>query len=195
MKVVPSASDQFEISVLKEFSFLERDYGFSKSIIRPNAHSTIINYKNYDVFVNLVFGPPAYEPEMSFGRLGVDDRQGGFNFEAGDLIQLGSCRGWAKKGENLPPLEGQVAWLAALLGECGRPCLLGDSVVYAEMKSRRETLVMEWQRDERAKAQAGEIDTAWKAKDYQTVIRLCSAYDGVLSDINRKRLEVARGKV
>ncbi|PKP86597.1 MAG: hypothetical protein CVT78_11915 [Alphaproteobacteria bacterium HGW-Alphaproteobacteria-17] len=84
---------------------------------------------------------------MSFGRLGIDDQQGGFSFEAGDLIQLQNCKEWA--APNLGPLgviDGQVAWFASLLNECGKPCLLGDPAIYAEMKSRREALVTEWHR-------------------------------------------------
>lgn len=194
MKAVLGAPAQFEMAVIKDFRFLEED-GFSSSTLQPSRHATVIRYENGSIFVNLVYGPPAYEPEMSFGRLGIDDRQGGFSFEAGDLIQLNSCQGWRKEIAGVDPIEQQVAWLAALLKECGRSCLLGDAAVYAEMKFRRQSLVAEWQRDERARVETEQIDAAWKAKDYRTVIQLCSEHDGVLSNINQKRLEIAKEKI
>jgi hypothetical protein len=151
MSDMPDPSASFEDAVVISFAFLEQQYGFSKSIIRPTQQAVVVRYESRSLFVNLAFGPPAYEPEMSFGRLGIDDRKGGFSFEAGDLIQLESYQGWKPSFESSAAIVRQVAWFASLLNECGKSCLLGDPTVYAEMKSRREALVSEWQRDERNK--------------------------------------------
>lgn len=186
----------FEDAVLSSFAFLEQRYGFSKSTLRPTQQAVVVRYESPSLFVNLTFGPPAYEPEMSFGRLGIDDQQDGFSFEAGDLIQLQNCQEWA--APNLVSsgvIEGQVAWFASLLNECGKPCLLGDPAIYAEMKSRRESLVAEWQREERNKGRRNDIEAAWKAKDYSAVVALCSGYEGALSNVDQKRLEIAKEKV
>ena len=188
-------STLFEDAVLNSFAFLEQRYGFSRSTLRPTQQAVVVRYESPSLFVNLTFGPPAYEPEMSFGRLGIDDQQGGFSLEAGDLIQLQNCQEWA--APNLGSsgvIEGQVAWFASLLNECGEPCLLGDPAIYAEMKSRREALVAEWQREERNKGRSRDIEAAWKAKDYRAVVALCSGYEGALSNIDQKRLEIAKGK-
>jgi hypothetical protein len=131
----------FETAVFESFSFLEQEYGFSKKVSRPNQYSVFARYENAVIYVNLMFGSPAYEPEMSFGRLGLDDIVGAFSFEAGDLIQLDSSQGWSKSAENADRIKGQVAWFALLLRECGHPCLDGDSATYSEMKSRRNALV------------------------------------------------------
>lgn len=183
---------EFEHTVLISFAFLERRYGFSHTVLRPSPHSVLVRYESRSLFVNLVFGPPAYEPEMSFGRLGVDDRQGAFSFEAGDLIQLASCQGWNPDIKPGDAVARQVAWFASLLQKCGQPCLLGDPAVYEEMKSRREAQVAEWQRDERKRRRDNEIDAAWKAKDYRAVVDLCSAYERTLSNLNQKRLKFAK---
>ena len=126
----------FEAAVLSSFAFLEQHHGFTHTVLRPSPHSFLVRYESRSLFVNLVFGPPAYEPEMSFGRLGIDDRQGGFSFEAGDLIQLASCQGWNPDIKPGDAVARQVAWFASLLKDCGRTCLLGDASVYEEMKSR-----------------------------------------------------------
>lgn len=186
----------FEGAVVNSFAFLEQRYGFSKSILRPSQQVVVVRYENSSLFVNLAFGPPAYESEMSFGRLGIDDQQGGFSFEAGDLMQLQNCQKWITPTlGSSQVIAGQVAWFAALLEECGKCCLLGDPAIYAEMKSRREALVEEWRREERSKGVRNDIEAAWKVRDYRALIALYSIYDGRLSNIDRKRLETAKSKL
>lgn len=188
-------STLFEDAVLSSFAFLEQRYGFSRSTLRPTRQAVVVRYESPSLFVNLTFEPPAYEPEMSFGRLGVDDQQGGFSFEAGDLFQLQNCQEWAAPDlGSSGVIEAHVAWFASLLNECGKPCLLGDPAIYAEMKSRREALVAEWEREERNKGRSSDIEAAWNAKDYRAVVALCSGYEGALSNIDQKRLEIAKRK-
>lgn len=186
----------FEDAVSNSFAFLERRYGFSRSTWRPTQQAVVVRYESPSLFVNLMFGPPAYEPEMSFGRLGIDDQPDGFSFEAGDLTQLKNCKDWAvpKPGPS-GVIEGQVAFFASLLDECGKLCLLGDPAIYAEMKSRREALVAEWRREERDKVRSDKIDSAWKAKDYRTVVALFMEHEGDLNDVDRKKLEIAKERM
>lgn len=185
----------FESAVSESFTFLEQEYGFSRSTLRPNEHSVLVRYENSLLYVNLMFGPPAYESEMSFGRLGLDDVPGRYSFEAGDLIQLPGCRGWKSNAVSSDKITGQVAWLASLLRECGRLGLLNDLAFFNEMRSRREAMVAEWQRDERNSARANKIAAAWEARNYKDVVDLCSSYEGTLSNVDQKRLEFSRRRV
>jgi hypothetical protein len=181
----------FEAAVVDSFSFLERDYGFSKQITRPNQYSVFARYENAALYVNVMFGPPAYEPEMSFGRLEVDDVPGAYNFTVGDLSQLSACQGWTPKVDVKPALAADVAWMALFLRECGRLCLENDAGIYGEMKARRDTAIAKWHREELDKAAASQIEAAWKAKDYKAVVDICSAFDGTLSAVDGKRLAIA----
>lgn len=183
--------DLFESAVAACFSFLEQDYGFTKQVTRPTHQSVFVRYENAALYVNVMFGPPAYEPEMSFGRLQVDDVPGAYSFEAGDLIQLTSCLSKISNPGLAEQIANQVAFLASCLRECGRPCLGNDSTVYIEMKARRDAAIADWHQDERNKATASQIEAAWNAKDYKAVIGICAAFDGPLSAVNVKRLAIA----
>lgn len=191
----PNPSVLFEAAALENFTFLEQEFGFSKSVSRPNQQSVIVRYESAVAFVNLMFGPPAYGPEMSFGRLGIDDMPGAYSLEAGDLIQLNACRGWSNSDKHTDPITRQVAWFASLLAECGRPCLNGDSPIYSEMKARRDADVANWHREMREKARASKSNAAWEAKDYQAFVDLFSTSEGALSAVDQKRLDIARKRL
>jgi hypothetical protein len=194
-QVTPEPSVLFETAVFKSFAYLEQDYGFSKRVSRLNQQSLIVRYENTVMFVNLMFGAPAYEPEMSFGRLGVDDAPGSYSLEAGDLIQLDACHGWSNNEKHSDPVTDQVAWFASILAECGRPCLKGNAELFLEMKSRRNAAIDVWHREKRDKARASKSNAAWEVKDYQLFIDLFSTYEGALSAIDRKRLDIARERL
>jgi hypothetical protein len=182
----------FEAYVEESFAFLEKDHGFSKKVTRPDQHTAFARYEKTSLYVNLMFGPPAYEPEMSFGRLGVDDAPDAFSFEAGDLIQLASCdHGVSNPG--LPePIANQVEFLARVLRDCGQQCLRNDSRTYEEMKRRRILAVAEWKDQEHGKAVSRKIEARWQAKDYRSLVKICDDFEGKLSTIDAKRLAIAK---
>lgn len=194
MTATQDLSESFEVAASDSFRFLEQRYGFSKSTLRPNTNSVILRYESASIYVNVMYGPPAYEPEMSFGRRGIDDVPGGYSFEVGDLVQLEICRDWQSKPGS-GGIDGQVAWLASMLQDCGKECLVGDQSVYSDMKTRRGLLVAEWLHQEQYGALSRSIDAAWRDKDYKKIVDLCANYSGTLGDLNRKRLRYAQSNV
>src|SRR5262245_37449778 len=48
---------QFERSVIEAFEFLEREYGFSKGVMRPDENCSFVVYENSSIFVRLFHGP------------------------------------------------------------------------------------------------------------------------------------------
>jgi len=195
MMATQNLSANFEAGASDSFSFLEHNFGFVKSIVRPNTNSVILRYESPSIYVNVMYGPPAYAPEMSFGRRGIDDVAGGYSFEAGDLIQLEKYRDWQSKQTPSGGLEGQIAWLASLLAECGKESMLGDPAVYSDMKARRDRLVAEWQHQEQHGTLSRSIDAAWREMDYKTIVDLCANYNGPLGNLDTKRLHYARSLV
>lgn len=184
-------SERFEAAASDSFRFLEEKFGFSKSTMRPDSGSVNLTYQSQLIYVNVVFGPPAYEPEMSFGRCGIDNVVGGYCFEAGDLIQLDGCRDWrSKPGEGT--LEGQVTWLASILEDCGKECLTGDQSIYNYMKCRRDILIDEQSIREQTDVLSNNVEAAWISRDYQRIVHLYSNYRGVLTELDRRRLRYAR---
>lgn len=185
----------FENAVQDNFAFLEKRYGLSRSVIRSTPQAVIIRYENEFIYVNLMFGPPAYEPEMSFGRLQVDDCDNGFSFEPGDLILLESCKNWHANNISDNTILNEVSWLASLLNNCGSSCLLGDESVFERMKERRENLIETWKNEENSKRVYQNIELAWKNKDYKAVVEGYSKYGRIQSKVDIKRLEIALQKI
>ena len=135
-------SAEFEKAVIVNFKFLEVDYDCKRRSSRPQKYTQIVKYENTKLYVILSYGPPAYEPEMSFGRKGIDDVPGAYSFHPGDLIQLDCCRKWAWNKEQGNALESWVAELARLLTVCGAQCLTDDQLVFTQMKDRRDKLIL-----------------------------------------------------
>jgi hypothetical protein len=187
-------SERFEMAASDSFRYLEQRYGFVRSTLRPSVNIIILRYENASIYVNAMYGPPAYEAEMSFGRRDIDDVPGGYSFEVGDLIQLETCRDWQSKSVS-GGIEEQVAWLASMLEGCGQKCLVGDQSVYSEMKERRDRLAAEWRRQEEAAALSRSIDAAWRRKDYKKIVELCADYGGALGALEEGRLRYAQNHV
>jgi hypothetical protein len=183
-------SAEFEAAVLYSFRFLESEHGFLRRSSRPQKYTQLVMYEKSDLYVVLSYGPPAYEPEMSFGRRGIDDVSGAYSFHSGDLVQLDCCRNWAWNKDQDNPLTNWVSELARLLALCGAQCLAGNSAVFTQMKTRRDKLISDWTHEESVRAQ---IDSAWKAKDYKQVLHLYESIDD-LTDLDNKRIAFAAAR-
>ena len=194
MEAVNDKTNLVAVAAERYFLFLKQDYGFAESILRPHEGSLIIRYVNSKVYVNVLFGPPEYEVEMSFGRLDIDDIEGEYSFEAGDLVQLQSYKIWNFEQQTSDALENQIAWFASLLRHCGAKCLSGGEPSFAAMKARREIAITQWRDDEAQKRLTAQFDEAWRAKDYCRVVELGEAAYGHLSDVNLKKLRIAKRK-
>jgi len=96
-------SAEFEAAVIGSFKFLESDHGFLRRLSQPQKYTRLVVYESAKLYVVLSYGPPAYEPEMSFGRRGIDDVSGAYSFHPGDLVELDCCRNWTwnKNGATL----------------------------------------------------------------------------------------------
>ena len=191
---VQDKSLEFGLAVVSNFQFLEANHGFSRRSSRPQEHAQLVTYENRVLYVILSYGPPAYEPEMSFGRRGIDDLPGAYSFHPADLVELDCCRSWTWNKDGGNALGAWVADLARLLGVCGSQCLAGDQVVFAEMRARRDRLIADWKRDANRGAVRAKIEPAWKAKDYRLVLQLYEEIDE-LSELDRKRIAYAKARV
>lgn len=183
-------SAEFEAAVLDSFKFLEAEYGFLRRSSRPQKYTQLVIYENSELYVILSYGPPAYEPEMSFGRRGIDDAPGAYSFHPGDLIRLDCCQSWTWNKDHGNALASWVAELARLLTICGARCLAGNPVDFAQMKTRRDSLISDWQRDEKLKGVRAQINSAWREKDYKQVLHLYKSIDD-LTDFDKKRITFA----
>jgi len=185
----------FEDAVSRCFAFLEAQYGCTRSLFRPTGQAVVVYYESASFFLRLILGPPTFEPEMAFGRPGIDDGQDGFSFGPGDLMWLRDGQSQARPDQIATyAIEAQLAWFASLLRDRHPACLAGDLAIYAEMTSRRGTEVAKWRRAQRDGERSRQIEAAWKVRDYHAVIALCSGHEVVLGRLDRKRLAFARTK-
>lgn len=183
-------SDEFEAAVLECFEFLESKYGFLRRSFHPQKYTHLVMYENSELYVVLSYGPPAYEPEMSFGRHGVDDVSGGHDFHSGDLVLLDCCHNWVWNSDKSSYLKSWIAELARLLSICGVKCLAGDQAVFSQMKSRRDKLVSDWVNSEKLREVRNQIDLAWRGKDYKQILCLYKAVEN-LTELDKRRIAFA----
>jgi hypothetical protein len=188
---VQGGAQQFETVVRESFRFLESEYDFVRREFYPSGSSAVVRYDTSSLYVFLAFGPPDYEPTMSFGRRGIDDIPAAYNFGPGDLIQLECCKDWQWNPSHSDRMTGYVAEFARLLMHCGKQCLLGVESVFEEMRSRRDKLIVRSNEGEFARAVREKITAAWGRKDYKRVVELYEQMDGQLDELDKMRLRFA----
>lgn len=189
---ITDAYKLFEEEVKRNFSFLEHKYDFHLSHIKNIGTTKAISYVSSFVYVILFYGAPAYEPEISFGRLGIDDMQGAYSFNQGDLILLNCCSKWQWSNAYPNNLAGLISEFARLLEECGASCLNGNQALFEEMKARRDSAVKVWHQEERAFGIRKDAENAWRKKDYTTIVRLYETITELLTGAESKKLDYAK---
>jgi hypothetical protein len=171
----------FEEEVKKHFLFLLTDYGFQIKFIKQVGPVSSIKFESEKVYVSLFYGPPAYQVEVSFGQIGIDDLPGAHSFEIGDLILLGKCPTWTWNSN-----ESDVAEYARFLRECGSGCLKGDKLLFAQMKNISDELAQKAAQEGRIKRVRQAADDAWHQKKYDKVVELYESIGTVLTGSEAK---------
>lgn len=190
----PDNYAMFEDEVKSNFYFLEQQYGFRRTPIKQVGYAKVIRFESPLIYVNLFYGPPAYEPAISFGRIGIDDAPGAYSFDQGDLVQLNSSAGWKwdPANPNNAVLVELISGLAQVLRECGAACLTGDQATFEEMKARRDSAVKVWHEQERVNGIRKKVLSAWNRKDYGTVVSLYETIKDMLTETENRKLDYAK---
>lgn len=182
----------FEDEVKSHFNFLEQQFGFRLNQIKQVGYAKVIRFESPLIYVNLFYGPPAYEPAISFGRIGIDDAPGAYSFDQGDLVLVKNCANWKWNPAYPNHLVGLISEFARLLMECGSSCLKGDQVVFEEMKARRDSAVKVWHQKEKANRIRKEALSAWNRKDYGAVVSLYETIRDMLTETEHRKLDYAK---
>lgn len=190
----PDKYSIFEDEVRRHFGFLVREYAFTLRQVAQYGFVKSIRYESLSVYVTLYYGPPAYEPELAFGRIGIDDRPGAYSFDQGDLVMLDSTRGWQWNATLPTHLGGLLAEYARLLRERGDACLRGEQAVYEELKARRDKAVQEWHEQEKVNRVRKEAECAWRKGDFSLVVQLYEGISDRLTKSERLKLLYAKKK-
>lgn len=127
----------FEEEVKKHFHFLVEDYQFRLSKIERWGFVKSIRFESRDVYVNVHYGPPAYEVEMAFGRIGIDDVAGSHSFSPGDLVLLSNNSDWKESSQTENRISREVEFFARLLRICGEAALHGEKAMFERLAEQR----------------------------------------------------------
>lgn len=182
----------FEEEVRRHFRFLDQQYGFKLSQVVQDGRVKVIRYESPSVYVALYYGPPAYEPEIAFGRIGIDDAPGAYSFNQGDLVMLNSTVNLHWNADDPSHLSRLLSYYARLLRECGSACLRGEQAVYVELKAVRDRAVQVWRRQEQVNSVRKEAEYAWRRRDYAVVVRLYETIRNVLTKSEDMKLQYAK---
>jgi hypothetical protein len=182
----------FEKSVAENFSFLCSEFGFRLVSTSRGGDSVAIRYESGRVYLLMAYGPPSYEPSLSFGRSGVDDAPGAYSFDQGDVVQIASCSDWTWDASNTDRIGGFISEVARLMRTCGRDCLTGTESVYAAMRRRRDEAVKDWRKQERALSIRGAAKRAWERGDYLSFIRELESSELSLSGEEKRLIHLAK---
>lgn len=187
----------FEKIARKEFAFLETEYCFQVTTLKPeNADRIVIQYRSESVYLMLHYGPPEYALDFSFGRLGIEDQEDAHGFTSGDLLYLDGTDNWSDypgySAYELSNLREFLPKLAQLLRECGHSCLRGDDTAFETMAIRRQEDCDRWHKGQERDRIASQAEIAWRDRDFGKVIALYSSIESNLTAVEEKRLEYAK---
>jgi hypothetical protein len=187
----------FEKIARKQFSFLEKDYGFKLLPIERSSDSYIgLRYVSDRVFVNLYYGLPSYELDFYFGRLGIEDQPDTHSFTSGDLLYLGGCEKWSGysiySAHSYDNLRKCLPKLASLLCECGKACLQGENAAYEQMTFERKKDYNQWIKNQELMQARQAAADAWEKRDYAKMVKLFEPIANELTPSECKKLEYSR---
>ena len=188
----------YERLVRQNFRFLEDEYGFILTSKEVHNEHIVISYMSETVFVNLYYGPPGFELELSFGRRGIDDLPGSTSYGMGDLARLDEAKGrhWESRvtfqANSFHNLCRCLPKLARLLKTYGGACLKGESATYEEMSVEREIGLLKYRIREELARMRSAAARAWKAKDYTEVVKLLEPFVEELTVAECRKLEYCR---
>lgn len=180
----------FAEGVAQEFAFLGR-LGFTQAPFVSSGRVQAVAYRSRAVSVELLFGPPEFEPEMVVSHL-----QQGSRLNSSDLISLGalSMPESSPHPERLSSEEkirNHLRWLAGMLRAADARLLAGDPAFHAELANRVELTRAELRRNDDLRRVRAEARNAWRRKHYGDVIRCYESIAQQLSPLEEKRLAYA----
>ena len=188
-------ANNFHNYVRQQFVEFIDDYGFRLDPERRSGSSAGVTLRSDEIYVTIRIGPPDFEPHMTFGPFANTGTSPPLQFEAGDLIQLDSCRNWEWQQSDSEPYNGLICEFVRLLVHCKIPFLKADDSVFDEMESKRLSSVNRWRNDEHVNAVRRDAVTAWRDRDFSAIVNLYQRIESELTDVERSRLSYATKKL
>ncbi|GAK55157.1 hypothetical protein U27_01988 [Candidatus Vecturithrix granuli] len=178
---------KFAETVIAQFDFLTRNYGFACK----RCEETFVRYESNKVFVNIYHGRNSYELGGEIGLLGSGKEA---KFGIASLMEL-------RDPEKVKDLRYRIAYneesvqkglseLASLLQQYGDEALQGDLKIFEQLQQ----LVKQYWAEMRASQIRPKAASVFQAKDYQKAAELYESMYDQLTKAELKKLEYAKSK-
>lgn len=172
----------------RHFRFLVTDKGYRCVMSSPSR----VRFESSKVYVELVFDAiRSFELELIIGEMGSEK----IAFTLGDVLR----RNHAHQTDDLLFVQVQtpdalaewVAKLADALRRYGDDVLEGKKEAFAELAQHRTREAENYARERELSAARVEVETAWRSKDYATIVRVLSPLRAALTATEVGKLEFA----
>ena len=181
----------FRASVEREFEFLG-EHGFTVRRREP----TVLRFESDRLGIDVYHGRQSYEIGLSIGpaRPGSGDAYPMSILL--DVVVPELARGYRNYAGLAPDaVRRGVSELAGLFRICVDRGILEEPDLLERLAERREQAARDYAAEVVLSQTRERVEAAWKARDYAEVVNLLSPVEHLVSEVERKRLRYARGKI
>lgn len=172
----------FAEAVKSSFAFVK---GYGLKPVREEV--TLVRYQSAKVILNVYHGRSSYELGTEFERMGFPEKFGLYEMlkwakSVGEIEEIPTDGYQASSREGVQRLVVQMAQVVKRYAE---PLLRGDTAVYATLRERQSRDAATYERGMRLRAAREQAETAWREKDYETLLSL---YGDMQDDLTKSEL-------
>lgn len=187
------ASLRFAEEALRAFGFLETEYGFH----RVQCEITFVRFESHDMFINVYHGRSSFEFGVEFGTLGGEAPAGESPFVLEELLDaLGKdTRLRYQAGTTREVVRLALEERARLVHELADFILNKSHLPVEALLAGRKRFRENLETEVLLHHVRGDVESAWRAKDFRSVVQLYEQIRGHLTPAEAKKLEYAKKHV
>lgn len=176
----------FSDAVIRNFSYL-REFGFNVVELLP----TLVRYQNGDIEVAVFHGRQSFE-------IGVDVFRRGVKYALSELMRIADP---AAEADYRPfaattpqGISDGLKYVAQLFRRFSERSLKGDAAYFAELDRQRSQWAKDYAMDVLADQLRPKADAAFRSGDYRQAAALYESIKSRLSDVEFKKLALAKSR-
>lgn len=188
--------NNFEDHVQNQFKYLFDLYQYQVTKIK----ATIVHFESDRVGINVVYDKHrSFEVNLFFGLINAEDGSVLTSYSIGELLRFKGVnikenyRGFMASDEK--NMIFAVKELSRLLKKYGEKILSGDNDEFNQLANYRHQEAKEYKLQKKIYLVRKDATTAWKNKDFKTVVSLYESIVNYLKDSELKRLNYAKKQI
>ena len=185
---------QFQDWVLEDFRFLLTEYGFRCVEQRPG----FVCFKSSRVYLQVAHdGLRSFELEVRVGLVRRRSARPEPGFTLAALLEQAGAPDADRYNRAIQAASEDVVRrfvheMAGLVAKYGRPALSGDAKVFKNLALQAQARAEAYAQETKLAFARAQAETAWRKKDYTSVIAALTPMKEALTPSERKRLDLAR---